>query len=74
VAVKGDRIVAVGFAQHITRLAGPSTRRIDLKGKSVLPPANEIKEIQPTIAMVRGKVVWDVAAKWQQQFANGAGL
>jgi predicted amidohydrolase YtcJ len=29
VAVKGDRIVAVGSAQDITRLAGPSTRRID---------------------------------------------
>ena len=37
VAVRGDRIVAVGTNQDITRLAGPSTRRIDLRGKSVMP-------------------------------------
>ena len=37
VAVRGDRIVAVGTNQEITRLAGPSTRRIDLRGRSVMP-------------------------------------
>ena len=37
VAVRGDRIVAVGTTQEITRLAGPSTRRIDLRGKAVIP-------------------------------------
>jgi predicted amidohydrolase YtcJ len=37
VAVRGDRIVAVGTNQDITRLAGPSTRRIDLRGRSVVP-------------------------------------
>ena len=37
VAVKGDRIVAVGTNQDIARLAGPNTRRIDLGGKSVVP-------------------------------------
>ena len=37
VAVRGDRIVAVGSNQEINRLAGPNTRRIDLRGKSVLP-------------------------------------
>jgi len=37
VAVRGDRIVAVGTNQDITRLTGPSTRRIDLRGKSVMP-------------------------------------
>ena len=37
VAVRGDRIVAVGTNQEINRLAGPNTRRIDLKGKSVVP-------------------------------------
>jgi predicted amidohydrolase YtcJ len=37
VAVKGDRIVAVGTTQQINALAGPNTRRIDLKGKTVLP-------------------------------------
>src|SRR5687768_18466197 len=37
VAVRGARIVAVGTNQNITRLAGPSTRRIDLRGRSVVP-------------------------------------
>ena len=37
VAVRGDRIVAVGTNQNITRLAGPNTRRIDLRGRSVVP-------------------------------------
>ena len=34
VAVRGDRIVAVGSNQDITRLAGQNTRRIDLRGRT----------------------------------------
>src|SRR4030095_5979324 len=37
VAVRGDRIVGVGTNQAITQLAGPKTRRIDLRGRSVVP-------------------------------------
>jgi predicted amidohydrolase YtcJ len=37
VAIQGDRFVAVGTNQDITRLAGPATRRIDLGGKAVIP-------------------------------------
>jgi hypothetical protein len=37
VAIRGERILAVGSTQEITRLAGPSTRRIDLHGRSVVP-------------------------------------
>jgi len=37
VAIKGDRIVSVGSTQDITRLAGPGTRRIDLRGRAVTP-------------------------------------
>ena len=37
VAVRGDRIVAVGTNEEIARLAGPDTRRIDLAGRSVVP-------------------------------------
>ena len=37
VAVKGDRIVAVGTSQAINQLAGPGTRRIDLRGRAVVP-------------------------------------
>jgi predicted amidohydrolase YtcJ len=37
VAIQGDRVVAVGANQEITRLAGPNTRRIDLRGRAVIP-------------------------------------
>ena len=37
VAIRGDRIVAVGSNQDVGRLAGPNTRRIDLRGRSVVP-------------------------------------
>src|ERR1700692_3667931 len=37
VAVRGDRIVAVGTSQQINAMAGPNTKRIDLGGKAVIP-------------------------------------
>jgi len=37
VAVRGDRIVAVGTSADITRMAGPNARRIDLRGRAVVP-------------------------------------
>jgi len=37
VAVRADRIVAVGTNQDIARLAGPNTKRIDLRGRAVVP-------------------------------------
>jgi predicted amidohydrolase YtcJ len=40
-AVRGDRIVAVGSTQDIERLATPRTRKIDLKGRAVVPGFND---------------------------------
>ena len=37
VAVRGDRILAVGTNEEINRLAGANTRRIDLRGRAVTP-------------------------------------
>ena len=37
VAIRGERIVAVGTTADIVRLAGPGTRRIDLRGRAVVP-------------------------------------
>lgn len=37
VAIRGDRIAAIGDDATISRLAGPATRRIDLKGSAVFP-------------------------------------
>jgi predicted amidohydrolase YtcJ len=37
VAIKGDRIMAVGRNAEINALAGPDTRRINLRGRSLMP-------------------------------------
>jgi len=37
VAVRGQRIIAVGTDAEILKLAGPATRRVDLKGRAVTP-------------------------------------
>jgi predicted amidohydrolase YtcJ len=37
VAIKGDRVVAVGANQQVAQTAGPATRRIDLRGRAVVP-------------------------------------
>jgi hypothetical protein len=37
VAMRGERILAAGTNGEISRLAGPATRRIDLRGRSVVP-------------------------------------
>ena len=37
VAIRGDRFAAVGTNEEITKLAGPNTRRIDLRGRAVTP-------------------------------------
>lgn len=37
VAIRGERIVAVGTSQEIGRLAGPGTTRIDARGRTVIP-------------------------------------
>ena len=37
VAIRGDRVLSAGTNQEIAQLAGPNTRRIDLKGKAVIP-------------------------------------
>jgi hypothetical protein len=37
IAIRGDRILAVGTTADIRKLAGPSTRSIDLQGRTVIP-------------------------------------
>jgi predicted amidohydrolase YtcJ len=36
-AIRGDRVAAIGSREAVAKFAGPATRRIDLKGKTVLP-------------------------------------
>jgi predicted amidohydrolase YtcJ len=40
-AIRGDRIEAVGDSARIAKLAGPGTRRIDLHGRTVIPGLND---------------------------------
>ena len=37
IAVRGERVIAVGGNQEIARLANDATRRIDLRGRAVIP-------------------------------------
>ena len=41
IAIKGDKILAVGDMADITALAGPHTRRIDAQGGTVMPGMTE---------------------------------
>jgi predicted amidohydrolase YtcJ len=58
-AVKNDRIVAVGSNQEIARLAGPNTRKIDLKGKSVIPGL-----IDNHMHLLRAAETWVNELRW----------
>ncbi len=53
VAITGDRFSAVGTNQQITHLAGASTRRIDLHGRSVVPGL-----IDNHMHLLRGGTTW----------------
>jgi predicted amidohydrolase YtcJ len=37
VAIRGDRFVAAGTTAEVRNLAGPSTKQVDLRGRTVLP-------------------------------------
>jgi len=37
VAIRGDRFVAVGTDDAVRRTAGPATKAVDLRGRTVIP-------------------------------------
>src|SRR5688572_18580432 len=59
VAVRGDRIVAVGGDQDIARLAGPATRRIDLRGRAIIPGL-----IDNHMHLLRAGTTWRWEVRW----------
>ncbi len=59
IAVKADRIVAVGANADVMRLAGPSTRRIDLRGRAVIPGL-----IDNHMHLLRAGTTWQWEVRW----------
>jgi predicted amidohydrolase YtcJ len=60
-AIRGDRILAVGSDREIRALAGPRTRVIDLRGKFALPGFNDAHvHIEATGALLVGANLLDV--------------
>src|SRR6266540_1198525 len=59
IAIRGDRFVAVGTNQDITRMAGPNTRRIDLGGKAVIPGL-----IDAHAHLMRAAETWAIEARF----------
>jgi predicted amidohydrolase YtcJ len=60
-AIRGDRILAVGGDREIRALAGPRTRVVDLRGKFALPGFNDAHvHIESTGALLVGTNLLDV--------------
>ena len=59
VAVRGDRIVAVGSNQDMEPWAGPATRRIDLAGRTVVPGL-----IDNHMHLMRAGTNWPWEVRW----------
>jgi predicted amidohydrolase YtcJ len=58
-AVRGDRIVAVGSSQEMAKLAGPGTRQIDLRGRTLVPGL-----IDNHLHLLRAGGTWDLELRW----------
>lgn len=48
IAVRGGKIIAVGADRDILRLAGLTTRRIDLRGRTATPGSSTATHMSPT--------------------------
>lgn len=59
VAIRGDQIVAVGTNQEIDRLAGAGARRIDLRGRAVVPGL-----IDNHMHLLRYGTTWRYEVRW----------
>jgi len=65
VAVKGDRIVAVGSSQEIAKLAGPGTRTVDLRGRTAIPGL-----IDNHLHLLRAGNTWELELRWDGVYSR----
>ena len=65
VAVKGDRIVAVGSSQEMAKLAGPGTRTIDLRGRTAIPGL-----IDNHLHLLRAGNTWELELRWDGVYSR----
>src|SRR5262245_25830111 len=65
VAVKDDRIVAVGSNQEIGKLAGPNTRTIDLRGRTAIPGL-----IDNHLHLLRAGNTWELELRWDGVYSR----
>ncbi len=69
VAIQGGKFLAVGTNDEIRRLAGPATKTIDLKGRTVLPGL-----IDSHIHAIRSARTWDLEMHWESVKSVADGL
>ena len=69
VAIRGDRILAVGTDAEVAKLATPATRRIDLRGRSVIPGL-----IDNHMHLTRAGTTWQWEVRWDGVGSRAAAL
>jgi len=69
VAIRGDRIVAVGTDAEVAKLASPATRRIDLRGRAVIPGL-----IDNHMHLTRAGTTWQWEVRWDGVASRAAAL
>jgi len=69
IAVRGDRIIAVGTDADVSRLATPATRRIDLRGRAVIPGL-----IDNHMHLTRAGTTWQWEVRWDGVGSRAAAL
>jgi len=69
IAIKDDRIVAVGSNSDVVPLAGPTTRRIDLRGHAVIPGL-----IDNHMHLMRAGATWKSEVRWDGLGSRKAAL
>ena len=64
-AIRGERIIAVGNSQEILALAGPDTEEIDLGGRTVIPGINDAHDHMQVFPVYYDLAFKDAEPTWQ---------